>query len=457
MIDSLLLDLALRESALPGHLASQLKSQRRALAMLQGIRDPVPPRTADQNMGNSARAESAVDQTICGSELEIQVARVMCALPHISTAERADAAAALRDAISAEKQLMQKMSMQKHDAARARGYRADNDRIMERDRLTEYLRKHMAGDIQVESVVKAYGGYSKETFIVQLSGAGGTTKGIVIRKDVDGGPVEGSAVDELPLLRALRLLEIPVAQPLWAETDASLFGSRFIVVEFVHGKPGMNLNEEVTGESPDICCKLLAQMLAKIHRLDLSALPMLPAGAQVPLRDHVERLLDKFESQYKRRRIEPSVIVTAAFAWMRANIPSSTGDPAFVHGDASLRNLLVNEGKVGAMIDWELWHIGDPMEDLAYCKHDIEKIMPWSEFLHEYYAHGGVEYQENSAAFYGLWQPLRNATMVANLVHDFTRRTEPDDIRGPYARGTHYTSLLQVVADRLESFKEFTA
>jgi hypothetical protein len=47
--------------------------------------------------------------------------------------------------------------------------------------------------------------------------------------------------------------------------------------------------------------------------------------------------------------------------------------------------------------------------------------------------------------------------MVANLVHDFTRRTEPDDIRGPYARGTHYTSLLQVVADRLESFKEFTA
>lgn len=43
------------------------------------------------------------------------------------------------------------------------------------------------------------------------------------------------------------------------------------------------------------------------------------------------------------------------------------GDPTVVHGDYGLHNVvLTTDGRVGAVLDWELWTIGDPLADLAW-------------------------------------------------------------------------------------------
>jgi aminoglycoside phosphotransferase (APT) family kinase protein len=54
--------------------------------------------------------------------------------------------------------------------------------------------------------------------------------------------------------------------------------------------------------------------------------------------------------------------------------------------------MMVNHGAVTAMLDWELWHVGDSTEDLAYARSDVVQALPWDDFLAEYYRHGGNEY-----------------------------------------------------------------
>jgi aminoglycoside phosphotransferase (APT) family kinase protein len=459
MIENLLLDIVVREEKLQDRLRTQLEEQKIALEDLTREGGASVGLTSAVALKQEpSRQEILAAEAQIVSALEQQIARTIVELRTLPASARGATSEAIRRALLSEKARIEGLTSDKADFATRKGHRADDDRIMERDRLTAYLRQRMPGTVEVTAVKKMFGGFSKETFIVDLGGSGEPLKSIVIRKDVDGGPVEGSAVDELPLLQALRDQGIPVPRPLWAETDASIFGHPFIVVECCPGSVAANINSSVSDKNGILNAKLMAKVLAQIHRIDLTKFPVISAqDARAPLKTHVERLIDGFISQWHRRRVDPSAIMTAALAWMRANIPATTPRPTLVHGDASLRNMLVHENKLSALIDWELWHIGDPNEDLASVKPDIEQVMSWKDFLNEYYAHGGLPYDERTGRFYEMFVPVRNAVTSANMTHDFQRRKEPDDLRGFFTYGYFYPAILTATADRLLAFEDFAA
>ncbi len=62
----------------------------------------------------------------------------------------------------------------------------------------------------------------------------------------------------------------------------------------------------------------------------------------------------------------PHPAVRLGVEWLRRNPPSKPQRTAIVHADFRTGNLLVDDGRLSAVLDWELAHVGDPMEDLAY-------------------------------------------------------------------------------------------
>jgi aminoglycoside phosphotransferase (APT) family kinase protein len=54
-----------------------------------------------------------------------------------------------------------------------------------------------------------------------------------------------------------------------------------------------------------------------------------------------------------------------ALAWLRANAPAAA-DVTLVHGDYRVGNFLEQDGRITAILDWELVHLGDPMEDFGW-------------------------------------------------------------------------------------------
>jgi aminoglycoside phosphotransferase (APT) family kinase protein len=55
-----------------------------------------------------------------------------------------------------------------------------------------------------------------------------------------------------------------------------------------------------------------------------------------------------------------------AFQWLRRHLPDTPDRLVVVHGDFRNGNLIVAEDGLRAVLDWELAHIGDPMEDLGW-------------------------------------------------------------------------------------------
>lgn len=101
----------------------------------------------------------------------------------------------------------------------------------------------------------------------------------------------------------------------------------------------------------------LAAALARTHALDtrgLEFLPVLEAAAGV------EALAARFAAQGGNRPV-----VALGLAWLRAHVPEEA-PLRLVHGDLRIGNVMADQGRLTGVLDWELAHLGDCHEDLAY-------------------------------------------------------------------------------------------
>ncbi len=301
--------------------------------------------------------------------------------------------------------------------------------------------------VRTVRIDRLQGGFSKDTFIATLDGADRPADEIVIRRDCLSGPIDRSAAAELPILQALHGTGFPVAEPLWAEVEPNLLGAPFIVVRRVPGSPVLHPDGVTLLLDPAGAAKggeRLAQVLARLHTVDLALFD--PAATVLSTRQHVLGMFDEFEAYWKSHRQGPEPILAAAFHWLRANLPRTCPPAGLVHGDASLRNLLLQDGEVTALLDWETVHVGDPSEDLSYARRDVELVMRWDDFLAAYYAAGGPEYREENGRFWFLWARVRNA--VYSLARGFETAPVPD-LRFAYSSAFYHRMFLREIASLL--------
>ena len=291
--------------------------------------------------------------------------------------------------------------------------------------LTAYLRARLGNsEVEVVEAQTLLGGISKETSILKLKGADQFGNVLVLRRDLEGGPVELKAADEFPIVHQMHERGIAVPRPLWADHSPPFPGT-CMVMQAVPGKTVYDATGMKLGDNGQGAALGLARVLGRIHSTPVTELGLPNLNVNTPLRQHVEQTINRYEDQWQRRRTSASPTLTAAFDWLRGNVPE-TRDLSLVHGDASLRNLLVHEGRESALLDWELWHLGDHNEDLAYCKHDVEQFVPWNDFLSEYHAHGGRPVDAGALRFYGIFGALRNSVFAENLVHSYEHMPEPE-------------------------------
>ena len=112
----------------------------------------------------------------------------------------------------------------------------------------------------------------------------------------------------------------------------------------------------LVSDNPERLLSELARELAAIHRVPTRGLPAPLMEPRTALADLHTRFL-----AYGGDR----PVLALALRWLEANLPSQV-EPQLVHGDFRLGNLLVEQGHLTGVLDWELAHLGDPHEDLAY-------------------------------------------------------------------------------------------
>ena len=163
---------------------------------------------------------------------------------------------------------------------------------------------------------------------------------------------------EAALLKAAHKAGVPVPDVVVTLDDQDGLGAGY-VMERLEGETIARkiLRDEEFAGAREVLAGQCGTAMAAIHAIPTEGLPALAdhdARAQLrTLRD----LYDTFD--------DPHPVFELAFRFLDDNAPAF-GKPALVHGDFRNGNIMVGpEGLVG-VLDWELSHFGDPMEDLGW-------------------------------------------------------------------------------------------
>ena len=135
----------------------------------------------------------------------------------------------------------------------------------------------------------------------------------------------------------------------------------------------------------------LMDNLARLHRMDASAVRLDGCGQGSRIADHVRAELSVWEAMYHEAGATDPLL-DLAFRWLHDTLPDPPGPVALVHGDAGPGNFLFEDGRLTALIDWELAHLGDPMEDLAWfsMRCVMEPVPDFAAALRAYEQHSGT-------------------------------------------------------------------
>ncbi|MEV6985924.1 phosphotransferase family protein [Sphaerisporangium sp. NPDC051017] len=264
--------------------------------------------------------------------------------------------------------------------------------------VTTYLRARRPGSTDEAHEVRAIlGGFSKRTLLVAAT-LDGVRQEIVLRQ-VPAGRRARSLAPEFEVVRAVYAAGLPVPEPMWIEPEDNALGGAFFVTRRA---PGSNVGDVwgARGVSKDVCLEV-ASIYARLHQLDVEGVPMPVSPRSTP--EELHEMISWQESTLAKRRIEIEPVLAALLAWLRAHVPAAPARRSLIHGDAAFSNLLIEDGTVTAVLDWEAAHIGDPAEELAYLRPSVEPVLPWEEFIGHYVAAADWAPDPEVMRFFEVW------------------------------------------------------
>jgi aminoglycoside phosphotransferase (APT) family kinase protein len=215
---------------------------------------------------------------------------------------------------------------------------------------TAALATHLAAVLEVASIdhlVRLSGGASRETWRFVAGGAP-----LILQRQRPGDV--RNMETEAEVLRRAGDQGAPVPEVLASGREDT--GAQFIVTRSIDGETIARkiLRDEEFAHARRVLAGQLGAAAARIHAID-------PEGVTgLEYIDPLERyrtILDMFDEAHPAFEL--------AFAWLEEHRPA-VGEPTLVHGDFRLGNVIVGPDGLRAVLDWELAHLGDPMEDLGW-------------------------------------------------------------------------------------------
>lgn len=228
--------------------------------------------------------------------------------------------------------------------------------------LETALSAHWGEAVQVGGLKRFHGGAARETYRFEAT-RGGRTEGLVVRRDPASSLIETSRSVEYHVLGRAHAAGLPAPEPLLLDADGSRLGSPgFIMREVPGGRAAGALDPAPYADARDETGRGLFTALGQLHAL----VPDAADRAALPFQDAAGRLAH-WKAEIAAHRLRPEPIAAAAIRWLEANLPEASGPPAIVHGDFRSGNFLVDDAnRLLVVLDWEMAHIGDPYEDLAW-------------------------------------------------------------------------------------------
>lgn len=231
--------------------------------------------------------------------------------------------------------------------------------------LRAYLRKQLDTRLEVADLRRLAGGASHETwaFDVVFVDDPRPPLALVLRRNFCHDLIESKLETEYALLEALYHLGQPVPRPRAIGSEIEDMGPPFMIVERA---AGTDLRKALADSAASPDRKQLAHTLVA-QQAAIHAIPWRTALGEIVSAPHDPSAheLERWVATINKLPAAASPLLTAAIAWLRAHPPAAR-EPYLVHGDFKTNNLVWSDAGGVTILDWEMAHLGDPVEDIAW-------------------------------------------------------------------------------------------
>ncbi|MFW6093333.1 MAG: phosphotransferase family protein [Pseudomonadota bacterium] len=166
------------------------------------------------------------------------------------------------------------------------------------------------------------------------------------------------------IVSALAESDVPVAPVYGLCADSEVNGAPFYVMGYV---PGAVLHDaEAARPVPEADRHRLGldviDVLARLHLIDPDDVGLGDLGRKEA---YLARQLKRWNKQWAASKTHEIPEMEETSRLLEERMPEQEG-ASIVHGDYRLGNMIVGDGRIRAVLDWELCTLGDPLADVGY-------------------------------------------------------------------------------------------
>lgn len=295
--------------------------------------------------------------------------------------------------------------------------------------IAAYLSHRMpdVSDLTVDDLAQIHGGGSQEMFRFRARWAAAgeqVEQFLILRREPSAGLVEAERDLEFKVYQGLAGSSIPVPKACFLELDGKWLQRPFFIMEMAPGKAGHPYlpGDPYDGHGVEVARQFWRHLgaLARVdyHAAGLQCLRNGDAHKGFAARElaHWTALLDKNETH-------PEPIVRGALRKLMRDLPPEPHAPSIVHGDYRSGNFLFTpDGMISAILDWEMCHIGDPIEDVAWALDvmwPMTRHLPLEEGLSIWQAASGTELDRCSLKWWRLFSAFKASVLWTTASRSF--------------------------------------
>lgn len=274
------------------------------------------------------------------------------------------------------------------------------------ERVTRLLAGRVAGaeDIALSPPVRVFGGNARLAWSCEASWVEGGERHkepLILLVRGAGSQVTTDPAWEVAVLE--RVVPQGVRAPtVWAyDLGGELLGGPAVLLERLPGQAdpvAWLTGEPEVGRARTLD---LARALAELHRADPHGLPA------------SEPLVKLWRERFLAARLEPLPALSWLFDWLTDH-ETEPERSAVVHGDFRPGNVLYEGERITALLDWELAHLGDPVEDIAWAYRSFwspERFVPLAEFIAAYESAVGARVETQRLLWHRVFCEVKFATI----------------------------------------------
>lgn len=297
------------------------------------------------------------------------------------------------------------------------------------DQLAAYLTRTGGTPTLVEGLSRISGGASRETYRFEAVTEGARTP-LILRRDPPGSLIETDRRMEFLAIQSFAGKGVAAPEALALEIDgAELERPFFIMAQVLGGMAGSPFAADPFGDNATAMGQQFFATMGKIAGEPIEGLPILQVAEPVAPGDCWRRELDYWAGVIEADEQHPQPIVQAAIRRLRRHPPPPPAKLSVVHGDYRMGNFLHDGvGRMIAVLDWEMAHLGDPLEDLGWAinplwsREDdarISGMLPRDEALRVWREASGLEIEPAAMKWWELFASVKGQAIWTSAAREW--------------------------------------